>query len=67
MDIFTSENFELGLLPLLTLLVIAVSYRMNLAGNDTKKDSALHEAYWWGGGFFASGVIDYLILGVYSF
>lgn len=62
-----SLPMELGLLPLLTILVIVVSYRMNLANNDRKKEGALREACWWGGSFFAYGVIDYLLLGIYSF
>lgn len=58
------ENMELWLLPLLTLLVIAVSYWMNLAHAGDGKKSALREAFWWGGGFFVYGLFDYLLLGI---
>ena len=57
---------ELLLLPLLTLLVIVVNYRMNLTEKADKKEGAFREACWWGGSFFAYGIADYLLLGSYS-
>lgn len=59
------ENLGFWLLPLLTVLVVVVSYQMNLSeGESGKKQGAFHEACWWGGGFFVYGVIDYLLLGI---
>lgn len=61
------DNLVFGLLPLLTILVIAVNYRMNLAAKGCKQNIALREACWWGGSFFAYGMADYLLLGSFSF
>jgi hypothetical protein len=59
-------DIHLWLLPLLTVAVIIFSYKLNKTHNENSS-SALHEAYWWGGSFFAYGVIDYFLLGINSF
>lgn len=61
------ENIGLGLLPLFTILVIVVSYKINLIGDNNKKKGALVGACCWGGGFLAYGVADYLLLGMNPF
>lgn len=58
------ENIKFWLLPVLTFLVIIVNYRMNLIGNEGKKDGALREACWWGGSFFVYGIVDYFLLAI---
>lgn len=55
------------LLPLLTGVVVFLSYQLNLFGYGGKKHKAFYEACWWGGGFFIYGVADYLLLGLSPF
>lgn len=54
-------DIHLGFLPLLTIILIALSYGIYRINNDDKR-GALRAAYWWGGFFFAYGVIDYFLL-----
>ena len=60
------DSQAFGLLALLTVVVIFVTYRMNLVEQGNKRSSALRKAYWWGGSFFAYGMANYLLLGSVS-
>ena len=55
------ENTQFWLLPLLTILVIGLNYRLNMVEGNNKK-GALCEACWWGGSFFTYGIADYFLL-----